>query len=161
MAIEDFEELQLSSFINVTSFGWKAPTLTANFGGGYGAGAIVSSIARSRCSTGSAQRRRSHSASMPARRRSKANIRAVKPVRLRYLDLHGELSEAAVYIGDTTFWQSVCRLARAPRTVARVELLPSLPTHGHTRQHLARTTHATVSGIELLAADGDPATPPD
>ncbi|MCQ9377091.1 1-acyl-sn-glycerol-3-phosphate acyltransferase [Methyloversatilis sp. XJ19-49] len=85
--------------------------------------------------------------------------RAVKPVRLRYLDAHGELSEAALYIGDTTFWQSVCRLARAPRTVAQVELLPSLPTHGHTRQHLARTTHATVSGLEAPAADNDPAEP--
>lgn len=41
MAIEDFEELLISSFINVTSFGWAPPTLTANFGGGYGAGAIV------------------------------------------------------------------------------------------------------------------------
>jgi len=42
VAIEDFEELQLSAFINVTSFGWQPPTLTANFGAGYGAGAIVS-----------------------------------------------------------------------------------------------------------------------
>lgn len=42
MAIEDFEELQLSNFANVTSFGWQPPTLTANFGAGYGAGAIVS-----------------------------------------------------------------------------------------------------------------------
>jgi hypothetical protein len=41
MTIEDFEELKISSFINVTSFGWQPPTLVANFGGGYGAGAIV------------------------------------------------------------------------------------------------------------------------
>ncbi len=72
--------------------------------------------------------------------------RAVKPVRLRYLDHHGELSDATTFIGETTFWQSVCRIARAPRTFARVELLPALATHGLTRQHLARVSHATVSG---------------
>jgi hypothetical protein len=41
VAIEDFEELQLSSFINVTAIGWRPPTLTANFGAGYSAGAVV------------------------------------------------------------------------------------------------------------------------
>lgn len=81
--------------------------------------------------------------------------RAVKPVRLSYLDARGELSDAPTYIGDTTFWQSVCRIARAPRTVAQVELLPALPTHGHTRQHLARTAHATVSGLDAWEPDGD------
>lgn len=71
--------------------------------------------------------------------------RAVKPVRLRYVDHRGEHADAAAYIDDTTFWQSVCMLARAPRTVARVELLPALPTHGRTRQDLAQVTHAQVS----------------
>lgn len=73
--------------------------------------------------------------------------RAVKPVRLRYLDHRGELSDATTFIGDTTFWESVCRIARAPRTVARVELLPAMAAHGHTRQHLAQATHAHVSGM--------------
>lgn len=71
--------------------------------------------------------------------------RAVKPVRLRYVDHRGEHADAAAYIDDTTFWQSVCMLARAPRTVARVELLPALPSHGMTRQDLAQLTHAQVS----------------
>jgi 1-acyl-sn-glycerol-3-phosphate acyltransferase len=71
--------------------------------------------------------------------------RAVKPVRLRYVDHRGEHSDAAAYIDDVSFWQSVCMLARAPRTVARVELLPALPSHGLTRQDLAQVTHAQVS----------------
>src|SRR5215207_4470832 len=41
MSIDNYEELLISSFINVTSFGWQPPTLTANFGGGYGAGCTV------------------------------------------------------------------------------------------------------------------------
>jgi hypothetical protein len=41
MGIENYEELQISSFINVTSFGWQPPTLTAKFGGGFRAGCIV------------------------------------------------------------------------------------------------------------------------
>jgi 1-acyl-sn-glycerol-3-phosphate acyltransferase len=66
-------------------------------------------------------------------------------VRLRYVDHRGEHSDAAAYIDDVSFWQSVCMLARAPRTVARVELLPALPSHGLTRQDLAQVTHAQVS----------------
>ncbi len=72
--------------------------------------------------------------------------RAVKPVRLRYLDHDGALSDATVYIGETTFWESVCRIARAPRTVATVELLPAVPTHGLTRQYLADASHAQITG---------------
>ena len=71
--------------------------------------------------------------------------RPVKPVRLSYLDHAGELSDDVVYIGETTFWESVCRIARAPRTVARVELLPGLATRGHTRQHLAQVSHTCIS----------------
>ncbi len=71
--------------------------------------------------------------------------RSVKPVRLRYTDHRGEHSDAAPYIDDTSFWQSICMLARAPRTVARVELLPAVPTHGLTRQTLAEVTHGLVS----------------
>jgi hypothetical protein len=42
MALEDFEELN-SSILNITQLSWTAPTLKANFGGGYGAGCVVSS----------------------------------------------------------------------------------------------------------------------
>lgn len=73
--------------------------------------------------------------------------RPVKPVRLSYLDHAGELSDATTFIGDTTFWQSVCRIARAPRTLARVELLPPLPTGGQTRRDLALTAHTRISGL--------------
>lgn len=40
MAIDDFEQLK-SDILNITQLGWAAPTLTANFGGGYQAGALV------------------------------------------------------------------------------------------------------------------------
>ncbi len=72
--------------------------------------------------------------------------RPVKPVRLSYLDHTGELSDATTFIGDTTFWQSVCRIARAPRTLARVDLLPAVPTGGQTRRDLALTAHTRISG---------------
>ncbi|HEY8562791.1 MAG TPA: hypothetical protein VIL74_20605 [Pyrinomonadaceae bacterium] len=39
MAITDFEELDLT-VLNVTQLGWSAPLLTADFGGGYQAGAL-------------------------------------------------------------------------------------------------------------------------
>ncbi|HEY9193013.1 MAG TPA: lysophospholipid acyltransferase family protein [Methyloversatilis sp.] len=79
--------------------------------------------------------------------------RPVKPVRLSYLAHTGELSDATTFIGDTTFWQSVCRIARAPRTVARVELLPAVPTGGQTRRDLAQTAHVRISG-QYAATDG-------
>lgn len=71
--------------------------------------------------------------------------RAVKPVRLRYTDHRGGHSDAAPYIDDVSFWQSVCMLARAPRTIAHVDLLPALPSHDRNRQDLAQTTHTLVS----------------
>ncbi|WP_018412587.1 lysophospholipid acyltransferase family protein [Methyloversatilis thermotolerans] len=72
--------------------------------------------------------------------------RAVKPVRLRYVDHRGEHSEVAPYIDEVNFWQSVCMIARAPRTVAEVELLPELPSHGLHRQDLAALAHARICG---------------
>jgi len=42
MAIEDFEELKIDGFGNIVALGWTAPILTADFGGGYQAGAITS-----------------------------------------------------------------------------------------------------------------------
>lgn len=41
MALEDFEELKICEFLNLQSLGWKAPLLTANFGEGFGAGALA------------------------------------------------------------------------------------------------------------------------
>jgi 1-acyl-sn-glycerol-3-phosphate acyltransferase len=72
--------------------------------------------------------------------------RAVKPVRLRYVDHRGEHSEVAPYIDEVSFWQSVCMIARAPRTVAEVELLPELPSHGMSRQDLAALAHGRICG---------------
>ena len=41
MAIEDFEELKIDEFCNITTLGWTPPILTADFGAGYSAGAIT------------------------------------------------------------------------------------------------------------------------
>ena len=41
MSIANYEELKICEFINVVSHGWAPPTLTADFGGGYGAGCTV------------------------------------------------------------------------------------------------------------------------
>ena len=44
-SIEDFEELLIDQFINITSIGFQVSLLTADFGGGYQAGAITAPYA--------------------------------------------------------------------------------------------------------------------
>lgn len=39
----------------------------------------------------------------------------VQPVSIRYLDEHGELTSAPTYAGETTFWQSLCRMLKLHR----------------------------------------------
>lgn len=45
MAIEDYEELKICPMLNLTQIDWSAPLLTANFGAGFGAGALTAPAA--------------------------------------------------------------------------------------------------------------------
>ena len=50
--------------------------------------------------------------------------RRVLPLNLSYHDLCGEACSAAAFVGDTSFLQSLCRIALAPGIVARARVLP-------------------------------------
>lgn len=52
----------------------------------------------------------------------------VQPVALRYRAADGGPGTHAAYCGDTSFWQSLRRIAAAPRTVAHVAFLGAIGT---------------------------------
>ncbi|OBF22685.1 1-acyl-sn-glycerol-3-phosphate acyltransferase [Mycobacterium kubicae] len=62
--------------------------------------------------------------------------RPVQPVRLTYHRVDGSVSTAPAYVGDDTLLQSVYRVLREPRTVARVRVA-SLQLPGTDRRALA------------------------
>jgi 1-acyl-sn-glycerol-3-phosphate acyltransferase len=67
------------------------------------------------------------------------------PAALRYLDADGELAAAPVWVGDTTFAQSVFRIIRAPELVAEVNFLEPIPSAGRDRRELAHAAEAATA----------------
>ncbi len=61
----------------------------------------------------------------------------VQPVALRYADAHSAVSEATVYIGDTTLMQSLWRVASAEGLRVRVQFLEPVETQTAERRELA------------------------
>ena len=75
------------------------------------------------------------------------------PVGLRYLDPDGEPSHAAMYVGDTTFMQSLWQVTGHPRLIVEVHVLPAIePAPRMTRQEAVRRARLAISerlGLEL------------
>lgn len=75
------------------------------------------------------------------------------PVGIRYLDPDGEPCHAAIFIGDTTFMQSLWRITGHPRVIVEVHVMPAiLPAPGARRQHIAREAREAIAatlGLEL------------
>ncbi|NKY59996.1 lysophospholipid acyltransferase family protein [Nocardia flavorosea] len=75
----------------------------------------------------------------------------VQPVRLRYLDPHGNRSTVAGFVGDDTLIGSVVRVLRARGLTAEVVLAPVEPA-GDDRIDLARRCERAVRAEELSDA---------
>ncbi|MEU4841897.1 lysophospholipid acyltransferase family protein [Nocardia testacea] len=75
----------------------------------------------------------------------------VQPVRLRYLDAHGNRSTVPGFVGDDTLVDSIGRVLRARNLTAEVVLAPAEPP-GTDRKELARRCEQAVRAEELSDA---------
>ena len=83
----------------------------------------------------------------------------VVPMALRYRDERGQLSEAAAYVDDMTFIESLWLVTGMPYIVAEVHVLAPVPAAGRNRHQLARELRALISGrLELPLEDSVPGT---
>jgi 1-acyl-sn-glycerol-3-phosphate acyltransferase len=76
----------------------------------------------------------------------------VQPAALRFSDSSHAVSEALEFVGATTLLQSVWRAACGDAVVARLALLPSLPSTGIGRRELAARLRADIAaalGVQL------------
>lgn len=80
------------------------------------------------------------------------------PVGLRYLDPDGEASHAVMYVGDTTFMDSIWRITGHSRLIVEVHVMaPIVPGEGLTRQEVVRRARAAIG--ERLGLEIDDAVP--
>ncbi len=77
----------------------------------------------------------------------------VQPYALRYLDADGVLHEAADFIGEMTFVESVLLILRSRGITAELIRLPAKSSAGAHRRELAQSLHAAISGVLIPAAD--------
>jgi 1-acyl-sn-glycerol-3-phosphate acyltransferase len=87
----------------------------------------------------------------------------VHPIALRYLDPTGKHTEAAGYVGETSFMESVWTIVSAKRIVAELEFLAPIVVHGQTRRSLAEKTEAAIAaalGVPAPARSHSPYTEP-
>lgn len=69
----------------------------------------------------------------------------LQPVALRYLDAGGKHTDAAGYVGETTFLESVWTIVSTPRIVAELNLLAPVSVRGQTRRSLAQKTETAIA----------------
>jgi 1-acyl-sn-glycerol-3-phosphate acyltransferase len=79
----------------------------------------------------------------------------VVPVALRYVDPDGKPSHAALYVGDTTFMQSLWLITGHPRLIVQVHALPQIAPEGLTRQEIARRARLAISARLNLPLDDE------
>ena len=76
------------------------------------------------------------------------------PIGLRYVDPDGEPSHAAMFVGDTTFLQSLWRITGHPKVIVEVHVLPAIePAPGLTRQQVAREAREAIAARLGLPLD--------
>jgi 1-acyl-sn-glycerol-3-phosphate acyltransferase len=69
----------------------------------------------------------------------------LQPVALRYRDRAGAHTDAAGYVGETSFIESVWTIVSARHMVADLHFLPTVSARGHTRRSLAERTEASIA----------------
>lgn len=88
----------------------------------------------------------------------------VQPVALRYSDAHGRRSDAAAFVDDMTFGESLLRVLAEPRVRVQLSFGEPISVAGRTRRELARLAHGFVADALALpstavANQQAPATP--
>jgi 1-acyl-sn-glycerol-3-phosphate acyltransferase len=77
----------------------------------------------------------------------------VQPYALRYLNEDGSLHEAADFIGEMTFFESVVMIMQSPPLHAELIRLPAISSEGAHRRELAQTMQATIAQALSPAVD--------
>lgn len=80
----------------------------------------------------------------------------VQPVALRYLDAAGRHADAAGYVGETSFLESVWTIVSTRHIVAELNFLAPIRAHGNTRRSLADRTEAAIAAALEVPAPGRP-----
>lgn len=70
----------------------------------------------------------------------------VQPYAIRYLDADGQLHDAADFVGDMNFVQSVIAIMNSGGMTAELIRLPPISTMGAHRRELAQVAHDTIAG---------------
>lgn len=86
--------------------------------------------------------------------------RPVQPCALRYLDAHGNLHQAADFVGDMSFVESVLTIIRSGSMTAQLIVLPAIESAGSHRRELAVAARdsitATLGYTDQLPVYGAP-----
>jgi 1-acyl-sn-glycerol-3-phosphate acyltransferase len=83
----------------------------------------------------------------------------VQPIAIRYVGRGGGYNDAPVYIGDTTFIDSLWRVLGERSLVVEVEFGPTLSTHARHRRELSREAEAFIRAVlERSPRDSAPET---
>ncbi len=86
----------------------------------------------------------------------------IQPVAIRYLRVDGQgYEEAADFIGETTFVQSVLRIMAVPRVKVQLLILPQLPTEGAHRRELASQAQDSIANalsVPVVGKQSEPQT---
>ena len=78
----------------------------------------------------------------------------VQPVALRYLDAAGKHTDAAGYVGETSFLESVWTIVSTRHIVADLNFLGPIAARGETRRSLAGKTEAAIAAaLEVPAPE--------
>jgi 1-acyl-sn-glycerol-3-phosphate acyltransferase len=80
----------------------------------------------------------------------------LQPIALRYLDASGIHTDAAGYVGDTSFLESVWTIVSTRHIVAELNLLPTVSVRGETRRSLAEKTERAIAVALGVPAPGRP-----
>ena len=75
----------------------------------------------------------------------------VQPVAIRYWDAHGRPSQAAPFVGEQTFVNSLRGILREPGITAELHFGPPFAAAGRTRREITRITHRFIA--EALGVD--------
>jgi 1-acyl-sn-glycerol-3-phosphate acyltransferase len=78
----------------------------------------------------------------------------LQPIALHYLDAAGTHTDAAGYVGETSFMESVWNILSTRRIVAELTLLAPVSVQGQTRRSLAAKTEEAIARALHVPAPG-------
>ena len=86
---------------------------------------------------------------------------AIQPVALRYLDALGRRSDAAAYVGETSFLGALWGTLSAPRIVVEVTYTPRFLAAGGERRAVAEAAESAIAGALRIPRQPSPGTGPE